>query len=226
MTDSRRKNDPQDDDDHASALGGAYRIINRMVKNSFMPLTRGITLLSICLILSACASPPHIYIASSYNGLPSPGTRVSVLGNNMTVQSSAETWLRDRDLHVIERGAGQTGMTPANGMLCPEGCEPAAAIKAGKAAGVDYVVLFRVSVEHGPEKYAVMINGFAVKSGTEIFSADGTEFLGSESLAEEDRNRALITILCHALATVWQYRPGGYSAETSMDYCHVPRPHA
>jgi hypothetical protein len=99
-------------------------------------------------------------------------------------------------------------------------------LEAAKAADVDYVVLFRVSMERAPERFSIMISGFTVKSGKEIFSAGGTEFLGPEGVDESDRNAAPTHILCHALATVWQYRPGGYSVNKSMDYCHIPRPHA
>jgi hypothetical protein len=204
----------------------AYRIIDRMVANNVMPLIRSASLLCMCLILSACGAPRQIYISSSYHTLPSPGARVSVVGNNMTVLSSAESWLRDRDLYVIELGSAQPHTTPASGAPCSEQCQTKAALDAAKVSGVDYVVLFRVSMEHAPERFSIMVAGFAVKSGKEIFNSAGTEFLMPEGVDENDRNAAPTHILCHALATVWQYRPGGYSVDESMDYCHIPRPHA
>ena len=191
-----------------------------------MPLIRSASLLWICLILSACGAGRQIYISSSYNTLPSPGARISVVGNNMTVLSSAESWLRDRDLYVIELGAAQPHTTPASGVPCPEQCEITAALEAAMTAGVDYVMFFRVSIEHAPERFAIVISGFAVKSRKEIFTAGGTEFLGPEGVNEHDRDATPTHILCHALATVWQYRPGGYSVDKSIDYCHIPRPHA
>ena len=197
-----------------------------MVRNNIMPVLRGVSLLSMGLILSACGVDRQIYISSSYSVLPSPGTRVSVVGNNMTVLSSAENWLRDRDLYVIELGSAQARPTPASALPCPEQCQTTAAVEAAKAAGVDYLVLFRVSMEHAPERFSIMISGFAVKSGKEIFSTSGTEFLGPEGVDENDRHAAPRRILCHALATVWQYRPGGYSIDKSIDYCHIQLPHA
>ncbi len=191
-----------------------------------MPLIRSASLLSMCLILSACGASRQIYISSSHNTLPSPGARVSVVGNSMTVLSSAESWLRDRDLYVIDLGPAQPHTTAASSVPCPEQCETTAAVEAAKTAGADYVVLFRVSTEHAPERFSIMISGFAVKSGKEIFSAGGTEFLRPEGVGENDRNAAPTNILCHALATVWHYRPGGYSGDKSLDYCHIPRPHA
>jgi hypothetical protein len=194
--------------------------------NNVMPLIRTAGLWWICLILSACGAGRPIYISSSYHTLPSPGARVSVIGNNVTVLSSVENWLRDRDLYVIELGSAQSLMNPANGVPCPEQCETTAAVEAAKAAGVDYVVIFHVSMEHAPERFAIMIRGVAVKSGKEIFTAGGTEFLGAEDLDENDRHAAPTNILCHALATVWQYRPGGYFVDNSTDYCHIPHAHA
>lgn len=191
-----------------------------------MPIIRGISLLWICLVLSACGAGRQIYVSSSYHSLPSPGARVSVIGNNMTLLSSAESWLRDRDLYVIALGSAQPHTTPASGVPCREQCETTAAVEAAKAAGVDYVVLFRLSVEHAPERFSILITGLAVKSGKEIFTAGGTELLGVEELDDDDRNAAPTHILCHALATVWQYRPGGYSVDDSMDFCHISRPHA
>lgn len=197
-----------------------------MVRIHIMPLTRGIGLLWMCLILSACGAGRQIYVSSSYSALPSPGARVSVVGNHMTVLSSAENWLRDRDLYVIELGAAQPHPTPTSGGPCREQCETRVAVEAAKAAGADYVVFFHVSMEHAPERFSMVISGIAVTSGKEIFSAGGTEFLAPERMDEKDRHATPTHILCHVLAAIWQYRPGGYSPDKSMDYCHIPRPHA
>lgn len=191
-----------------------------------MPLIRSVSLLWMYLIVSACGAGRQIYISSSYHTLPSPGARVSVLGNNITVLSSAESWLRDRDLYVIALSPAQLHTTPESGVPCPDQCDTTAAVEAAKAAGVDYVVLFRVSMEHGPERFSIMISGFDVRSGKEIFTAGGTDFLGPKDTDGNDPHATPTHILCYALATVWQYRPAGYSVDNSMDYCHIARPHA
>jgi hypothetical protein len=194
--------------------------------NKVMPLIRSVSLLSMCLIVSACGAGRQIYISSSYHTLPSPGARVSVLGNDISLLSSAESWLRDRNLYVIALGSVQPHTTAEGGVPCPEQCDTTAAVEAAKAAGVEYVVLFHLSVEHAPERSSIVINGFDVKSGKEIFTAGGTELLKPENLDDKDPHARPRTILCHALATVWQYRPAGYSVDTSTDYCHIPRPYA
>jgi hypothetical protein len=142
------------------------------------------------------------------------------------VLSSAKEWLRDRNLYVIDLEPAQPVMTPASSAPCSEQCQTAAVLEAAKAAGVDYVMFFRVSTDHTPQTLSVTINGFAVKSGKEIFTAAGTEFLGPEKMNEDNRSLAPTNVLCHALATVWQYRPGGYSMDKSRDYCHIPVPRA
>jgi hypothetical protein len=191
-----------------------------------MPLVRSISLLSMCLIVSACSAGRQIYISSSYHTLPSPGARVSVLGNNMSLVSSAESWLRDRGLYVIALGSPQSHTTPESGVPCPEQCNTTAAVEAAKIAGVDYVVLFHLSIEHAPERFSIVISGFDVKSGKEIFTAGGTELLKPENRDDDDPHPEPTTVLCHALATVWQYRPGGYSVDASTHYCHIPGPYA
>lgn len=199
-----------------------------MVRGNAMPLIRSTSLFALwmCLILSGCDAGRQIYISSSYKALPAPGARVSVVGNNMALLSIAQNWLRDRDLYVMELNPAHSHMTPTSAVPCPEQCEPTVAMQAAKAAGADYAVLFRMSMEHAPERVFLIINGFAVSSGMEIFNASGTQFLGSQRLNKEEGDATSIHILCHALATVWQYRPGGYSADKSIDYCHIPRPHA
>ncbi|WP_447986134.1 hypothetical protein [Nitrospira sp. Nam74] len=198
-----------------------------MVRNTIMPVMWHVSVLCMCVIVSACGANRQIYVSSSsYHALPSPGARVSVIGNDARVLSSAKEWLHDRNLYVIELGPAQPLTIPESIATCPEQCHTAAVLGAAKAAGVDYVVFFRVSMDHTPERFSVTINGFAVKSGKEIFSATGTDFLGPEKMDENDRSLAPSHILCHALATVWQYRPGGYSIDKSIDYCHIPVPRA
>lgn len=191
-----------------------------------MPLIWSVGLLSVCLIVSACGIDRQISISSSYHTLPSTGARVSVLGNNMSLLSSAESWLRDRNLYVVVLNSAQFHTTPEGGVPCPERCDTTAAVEAAKAAGLDYIVLFHLSMEHAPERFSIVISGFDVKSGKEVFTAGGTELLKSENLDDNDSYAGPTTILCHALATVWQYRPGGRSVDTSTHYCHIPRPYA
>jgi len=90
----------------------------------------------------------------------------------------------------------------------------------------DYMVLFHVSAEHNPERLSIVVTSASMRTGNAIFRADGTVYIGTDLADEEERTSALNTLLCHALATVWQYRPGGYATDGSPNYCHLARLHA
>lgn len=185
-----------------------------------------VSLMTMGLIMSACASSEPIYTSASYSTLPSPNSRVSITGNNMAVLATAETWLQDRGLYVTDRNAAQGNARASTGIPCHEWCETAAMLEAARTGGADYVILFKVSMEHAPERLSIIIKSLATKTGEEIFRAEGTELLRSEWMDAEDKNEALNHISCHVLATVWRYRPSGPSDDGSDHYCHIPRPHA
>ena len=191
-----------------------------------MPYILRMSLIMMGLIMGACASYAPIYTSASYSTLPSPSSRVSVVGNNMTILPTATAWLQDRSLYVVAQNTAQANATASSSAPCLVGCEATGALEAAKAAGADYLILFNVSMEHGPERLSIVIKSFATKTGEEIFRAAGTELLGSEWMHPEDKNEALNHILCHVLATVWGYRPGGPSDDRSDHYCHLPGPHA
>jgi hypothetical protein len=182
-------------------------------------------ILTVCLImlaLGACASHKPIYTSASYSMLPASGSRVSVVVNNMAILATAETWLQDRGLYVVPQNTAQTNTKASTGAPCLDRCERAAALETAKAAGADYAILVNVSMAHAPERLSIVIKGFATKTSEEIFQAEGTKFLGKEWMHPEDKNEALNHIFCHALATVWRYRPGGLSDDQSDHYCHIP----
>ena len=142
----------------------------------------------------------------------------------MAVLVTTEAWLQDRGLYPINRNAQRANAFPSE-IPCPKRCDTGATLEAAKAAGADYLILFKVSIEHAPERLSIIIKGLATKTGEEIFRTEGTELLDSEWMHPEDKNEALNHILCHALATVWQYRPGGYLDDRSDHYCQLPRLH-
>jgi hypothetical protein len=185
-----------------------------------------LSLITMLIIMSACSSREPIYTSASYSTLPASGGRVSVVGNNMTVLETAETWLQDRGLHVIDRNAAQGNAAASTGTPCHEWCDTTATLEAARTVGADYVIIFKVSMEHAPERLSIIIKSLATKTGNEIFQAESSrEFLSSDRMDAEDKNETLNHLTCHALATVWRYRPGGAS-DRSDHYCHMARPHA
>jgi hypothetical protein len=184
-----------------------------------------VSLMAISLIMNACASDKPIYTSAFYSTLPSLNSRVFVAGNNMAVLTTTETWLQDRGLYPIDRNAQQANAMGSPDILCPTRCDTGTSLDAAKTAGADYLILFNVSMEHAPERMLIIITGLAIKTGEEIFRAEGTELLGSEGMHPDDKNEALNHILCHTLATVWQYRPGGYLDDRSNHYCQLPPRH-
>jgi len=194
--------------------------------NELCHTSLSVLLTAIGLTMSACASDKPIYTSAFYSTLPSLNSRVFVSGNNMAVLTTTETWLQDRGLYPTDRNALQANAMGSADILCPTRCDTGASLEAAKAAGADYLILFNVSMEHAPEQISITIKGLATKTGEEIFRAEGTELLGGEWMHPEDKNEASNHILCHALATVWQYRSGGYSDDRSNHYCRLPRHHA
>src|SRR5205085_5912012 len=93
------------------------------------------------LIMSACTSHKPIYTSASYSTLPPSGSRVSVVGNNLAILPTVETWLQDRGLYVVAQNATQANAMPLTGAPCLDRCEPAATLEAAKAAGTDYAIL-------------------------------------------------------------------------------------
>jgi len=172
--------------------------------------------------MGACASHKLIYTSASYSSLPPANSRVYLVSNNLAILATAETWLQDRGLYVVAQNAAHANAMAATGAPCLHGCETAVALEAAKAAKTDYVILFTVSMEHAPERLSIAIKSLAIKTGEEIFRTEGTELLGNEWMHPEDKNEALNHILCHALATVWRYRPGGPSDDQSDHYCQIP----
>jgi hypothetical protein len=182
-----------------------------------------LSLITIGLIMSACASSEPIYTSASYSTLPAPGRRVSVAGNNMTVLATAKTWLQDRGLYVIDKNVSQENTVASTSTPCHEWCDTTATLETGRTVGADYVIIFKVSMEHAPERLSIVIKSLATKTGEEIFRAESREFLSGDRMDAEDRNEALNHLTCHALATVWRYRPGGPSEDRSDHYCHMAR---
>jgi hypothetical protein len=183
-------------------------------------------LMTMGLIMGACASNESIYTSASYSTLPASGGRVSVVGSNMTVLATVETWLQDRGLYVIDRNTAQGNAATSTGTPCHEWCDTTATLEAARTVGADYVIIFKVSMEHAPERLSIIIKSLATKTGEEIFRAESREFLSSDRMDAEDKNEALNHLTCHALATVWRYRPGGPSDDRSDHYCHMARPQA
>lgn len=185
-----------------------------------------LSLITMGFIMSACASREPIYTSASYSTLPASGGRVSVVGNNMAVLATAETWLQDRGLHVIDRHAAQGNAAASTGTPCHEWCDTTATLEAARTVGVDYVIIFKASMEHAPERLSIIIKSLATKTGEEIFQAESRESLSNDRMDTEDKSEALNHLTCHALATVWRYRPGGPSDDRSDHYCHMARPQA
>jgi hypothetical protein len=178
------------------------------------------------LIVSACASSEPIYTSASYSTVPELGQRVSVAGNNMMVLATAKTWLQDRGMYVIDKNALQENAVASTGAPCHEWCDSTTTLEAGRTVGADYVIIFKASMEHAPERLSIVIKSLATKTGGEIIRAESRKFLSDDRMDAEDKNEALNHLICHALATVWRYRPGGPSEDRSDHYCHMARPQA
>jgi len=167
-----------------------------------------------------CRAEIHPVTTGSFKALPSTGERVLVEGSELAVVNAVAAWLEDRGLIVIEQ---ELRPYLGNDTLrqCGEDCFRTAMIGGARALGADELILTQSSRPHAPDRLAVSLQGLAVRTGEDLWNASGQLVIPHTALNEAQITQELATVACHALATVWGYRPAGVTSESSVDFCHL-----
>jgi len=138
---------------------------------------------------------------------------VVVWGAPQEAVAAAETWLGDRGLVVIDR-------TKTESQSCRSDCPDDAAVKLGKALHADQVVLLRTSTDQDPTRVKASIRSLGALTGEEMWQAVASETLPSQA-SEGEISAERVKVVCHALATAWGFRGGGYARDSSLDVCNI-----
>ena len=172
-----------------------------------------------------CRAEIHPVTTGSFRALPSTGERVVVEGNELAVVNAVAAWLGERGLIVIEQNELRQYLGHDTLRQCGEDCFRTAMIDGARALGADELIHMQSSRLHAPDRLAVSLQGLAVQTGEDLWNASGQLVILHTALNEEQITRELATVACHALATVWGYRPAGFTTESSVDFCHLQNYH-
>jgi hypothetical protein len=70
-----------------------------------------------------------------------------------------------------------------------------------------------------PEQLTVSVESLSVHNEDNLWNGTARKDFPADVSGELlDTNLELLS--CHALATVWRYRPAGYLSDASRDYCY------
>lgn len=172
-----------------------------------------------------CRAEIHPITTGSFKALPSTGERVLVEGSELGVVNAVAAWLEDRGLIVIEQKELRQYLGNDTLRECGEDCLRKAMIESARALGADELILMQSSRLHAPDRLAVSLQGLRVRTGEDLWNASGQLVIPHTALNEQQITQELATVACHALATVWGYRPAGLTTESSVDFCHLPNYH-
>ena len=172
-----------------------------------------------------CRAEIHPITTGSFRALPSTGERVVVEGNELAVVNAVAAWLGERGLIVIEQNELRQYLGHDTLRQCGEDCFRTAMIDGARALGADELIHMQSSRLHAPDRLAGSLQGLAVQTGEDLWNASGQLVILHTALNEEQITRELATVACHALATVWGYRPAGFTTESSVDFCHLQNYH-
>ena len=168
-----------------------------------------------------CRAEIHPVTTGSFKALPSPGERVLVEGSEPAVVNAVAAWLEDRGLIVIEQNELRQYLGNDTLRQCGEECIRTAMIDGARALGADELILAQSSRLQVPDRLTVSLQGLAVRTGEDLWNASGQLVISRTALNEEQITQELATVACHALATMWGYRPAGVITERSVDFCHL-----
>jgi hypothetical protein len=179
---------------------------------------QGVLAVLLVLVLTGCAADVSPFTAASFKALPPEGTRVIVWGAAEAPVSAAERWLGDRGLVVVDR-------RKADVQPCGNDCQDDAGLKLGKAVQADQVVFLRISTEQDRKRVDASIRSVSAATGEELWQAVASQTVPAQA-PEDEVAAERIKVVCHALATAWGFRGGGYARDSSLDVCNIkpPRP--
>ncbi|HJR76184.1 MAG TPA: hypothetical protein VJ805_04395 [Nitrospiraceae bacterium] len=166
------------------------------------------------LLSSGCAGDfNRIHTAGSFRTVPGEGTSMFVWAEDPTVRKAVQTWLRSHGLIVLD-----TTLPRNEGEPCP-GCERKAALSEARLLKAEQVVIAYTSRNENPEQLSVSVQSLSAQNEEDLWSGTARKNLPAD-ISGELLQTNLTLLSCHALATVWRYRPAGYLSDASKDYCY------
>jgi hypothetical protein len=163
--------------------------------------------------LVGCSTDVSPFTAASFKTLPAEGTRVLVWGQPQVAVTAAETWLQNRGLVVVDR-------TKTELQSCRDECPEESVLKMGRSARADHIVFLRASREQEPKQVIASIRSVRASNSEDLWQASAREAVPAEA-TEAEVSGELVKVVCHALATAWGFRGGGYERDPSLDFCHL-----
>ena len=155
----------------------------------------------------------HIYTNGSFRTIPEEATRVAVWAEDPTVRQAVQRWLRGHGLVVLD-----TAFLRQETESCQE-CERKAALSQARQLKAEQVILAYLSRNTDPEQLAVSVQSLSVHNEEDLWNGMARKNLSAD-LTGESLHASITLLSCHALATVWRYRPAGYLNDPSKDYCY------
>ena len=177
--------------------------------------------LAVFAITIGCRAEIYPVTTGSFKALPSRGDRVLVNGSELAVVNAVAAWLENRGLIVIEQDEVRDYFGNDTLRQCGAECSRAALIEGARALGADELIVMQSSRLQRPDRLTVSLQGLAVQTGEDLWDASGELLIPHSALNEEQITQELVGVACHALATMWGYRPAGSLTERSVDFCHL-----
>ena len=165
------------------------------------------------LSLSCTTDLHHVYTGGSFRAIPGEGTEIFVWAEDADVRETVQTWLRNHGITILDQAL------PRQGTESCQDCESQAVLAHAKSLNVEQVVFAHLSRDQNPDQLAVSIWALSVQNEEDLWKGTARESLPAD-IAGEQLRANLVLLTCHALATVWRYRPAGYLRTASMDYCY------
>jgi TusA-related sulfurtransferase len=166
------------------------------------PFTR---ILLLFFALHACSSATPVYTTGSYTRLPPHGMRIVVAANDPAVANTVRQWLEDRELVVVHADF--------------ESASEKSVLNHGAQLGAQQAVLVESNRTARPARMEITIKGLSIPDGRDMWSGRAWNALPADVFGEEAQRNAE-TLTCHALATIWRYRPAGIPVNPSNDPCY------
>ncbi|MDF0675207.1 MAG: hypothetical protein P0120_12845 [Nitrospira sp.] len=186
----------------------------RTVAPNMLVRVRWTLLLIVGLLSSGCVGDlNHIYTAGSFRAIPGEATSVFVWAEDPTVRKAVQTWLRGHKLIILD------ATSPRQEAESCAGCERTAALSQARSLKAEQVVLAYSSRKKDMEQLTVSVQSLFVQDEEDAWSGMARGDVPADASGELLQAN-LRLLACHALATVWRYRPAGYLSDASKDYCY------
>ena len=153
----------------------------------------------------------HVYTDGSFRSIPGEGTAIFVWAEDGAMREIVQTWLQNHGLTVLDQASLLQGTQSC------EGCDSQAVLAHAKSLHAEQVVFAQFT--QNADQLTVSIRALSVENEADLWRGTARERFPADIAGEQFR-ADLVLLTCHALATVWRYRPAGYLRNApSIDYC-------